>query len=343
MRKFFFIATLLAVISCKKSNYPIGASFGSTPVPPTPDYSRIESWASHPNKVDAADSVPLKSNLKNEQQVAEADVFFVHPTTFLGKPKNQYQWNGDCGDSQLNETTQVTTILNQASIFNGSCRVYAPHYRQAHLYAFYTKNKADAEQALDLAYQDIKAAFEYYIEHYNAGRPIVIASHSQGSYHAMRLLKDYFDGKDLQKKLVAAYLPGRAILPTTFDNIRPTEKPDEIGTWSSWNTFTVDAYPKTYELYYAHALSTNPLLWNSSERFASKELNHGAVGLHFTFVPNLVDAQNHKGILWVHQPFIKGRWLLRRKVWHRADMNFFYMNIRENVELRVKKYLNGGK
>ncbi len=344
MRKSWTFALFLVVLAaCSKGNFPIEESFSSVSIPPPPDYNRIEFWAAHPNKLDAADSVPLKSNLKNQQESARADVFFVHPTTFLGKPKNAFKWNADCNDHELNAKTQLTTILNQATIFNGSCRIYAPYYRQAHVYAFYTNNKRDGEQALELAYQDVKAAFDHYLKHFNQGRPIVIASHSQGSYHCMRLLKDYFDNTELRKQLVAAYLAGRAISPETFENIRPTERPDDIGTWSSWNTFTREAFPKTYELYYAHALSTNPLLWNSSDTFAPKELNHGGVGLHFTFVPNLVDAQNHKGILWVNKPYVKGRWLLRRKNWHRADMNFFYMNIRENVALRVDTFLNKGR
>ena len=33
-----------------------------------------------------------------------------------------------------------------------------------------------------------KAAFQYYLEHYNNGRPFIIASHSQGTYHAKRLI-----------------------------------------------------------------------------------------------------------------------------------------------------------
>ncbi len=342
MQRLFLFGFLFLFFACNKANYPISGSFTSTPAPPPPDYSRIESWAAHPTKRDAADSIPLKSNLKDQQQTAKADVFFVHPTTFLGKPKNNFHWNADCNDREQNEKTQLTTILNQATIFNGSCRVYAPYYRQAHLYAFYTKNKQDGEMALDLAYGDVKAAFEYYLKHFNQGRPIIIASHSQGSYHCMRLLKDFFDGTPLQQKLVSAYLVGRAISPETFNNIHPTEKPDDIGTLSSWNTFTRNAFPKNYALYYEHALSTNPLLWSSAETFAAKELNHGGVGLHFTFVPNLVDAQNHRGLLWVNKPYVKGRWLLRRKNWHRADMNFFYMNIRENVELRVNTFLQSG-
>src|SRR5204862_6835977 len=151
--------------------------------------------------------------LRNRQSEAIADVFFVHPTIFTEKPTNQYRWNANVDDGIINHQIQNSTILNQATIFNGSCRVYAPYYRQAHLYAFYAKNKVDGQRSLNLAYEDVKAAFEYYLQHYNNGRPIVIASHSQGSYHCERLLKDYFDGKELQKQLVMAYLVGRAISP----------------------------------------------------------------------------------------------------------------------------------
>lgn len=295
-------------------------------------------WAALPDKKDAADSIPLKSNLSNEQATASADVFFIYPTTFTDKAKNQYLWNADVKDEALNIKTQTTTILNQASIFNGSCRVYSPYYRQAQLYAFYAKNEEDGEKALELAYQDVRAAFEYYLKYYNNGRPIVIASHSQGSYHGERLLKDYFDGKELQKQLVEAYLIGRAIKPAAFTSIRSTEKADDVGTWASWNTFAREHYPNDYEKYFRGSQSTNPLLWNSGDEFAGKELNHGGVALHFTFVPQLVDAQNHEGMLWVNKPYVKGRFFLRKKRWHVADMNFFYMNIRENVGLRVSAW-----
>ncbi len=239
----------------------------------------------------------------------------------------------------LNRQIQQGTILNQASVFNGSCQIYAPYYRQAHLYAFYADDKAEAAKALELAYQDVKTAFEYYLAHFNQGRPIVLASHSQGSYHTERLVKDFFDGKELRKKLVVAYLVGRAIKPDVFITIHPAEKPDEVGVWASWNTFARNYYPKNYELYFKESLSTNPLLWNSGETFASKELNKGGVGPQFTYVPQLADAQNHKGMLWINKPYIKGRIFLRTKRWHYADINLFYMNLRENVALRVEKFL----
>jgi hypothetical protein len=332
-----FLVLLLS--ACSEKIYSVTEDFNTSSVPPVPDYTKQQHWASLPNKIDAADSVPKKSNISEMQSSAKADVFFVYPTIFTGKPNNVYHWNADVNDEKLNRQIQLGTILNQASVFNGTCRVYAPYYRQAHLYAFYTSNQDEGAKALDLAYQDVKAAFEYYLAHFNQGRPIVIASHSQGSYHAERLLKDFFDGKELKRKLVAAYLVGRAIPPDAFATIRPGEKPDETGVWASWNTFARDYYPNNYNQYFKESLSTNPLLWNSGEVFASKELNKGGVGPHFTYAPQLADAQNHAGMLWINKPYIKGRIFLRTRRWHYADINLFYMNLRENVALRVEKFI----
>ncbi len=343
MIRFSLLCFLIIAASCSSKIHVLKDNFNQSPIPPKPDYSKQEHWASLPTKQDAADSIPKKSNLKNLQATAQADVFFIYPTIFTDKPLNQFSWNADVNDVVLNEQIQLTTILNQASIFNGVGRVYSPYYRQAHLYAFYTPNKIDGGNALDLAYEDVKAAFEYYLKNYNQGRPIIIASHSQGSYHGERLLKDYFDGKELQKQLVAAYLIGRAIKPNAFANIKPTEKPDEVGVWASWNTFGRGFFPKNYETNFKGALSINPLLWNNSENIASKEFNKGGVATKFTFAPQVVDAQNHQSILWVHRPYIKGSWLVKNKSWHRADMNFFYVNIRENAALRVEKFLEKGK
>jgi Protein of unknown function (DUF3089) len=334
-----FISLALLISSCSDRMYAVRDEFDKSSVPPAPDYSLEKYWASLPGKKDAADSIPAKSGLRDLQASAKADVFFVYPTIFTKKTENDYHWNADVNDGALNNKIQLGTILNQASAFNGVGKVYAPYYRQAHLYAFYTQNKRNASQAFELAYEDVKTAFEYYLAHYNQGQPIVIASHSQGSYHAERLLKDFFDGKELKSKLIVAYLIGRAIKPDAFTTIHPSEKPDEVGVWASWNTFARDHYPSNYEQFFKGAVSTNPLLWNSSETFAEKELNGGGVGPHFTFIPHLADAQNHEGMLWINKPYIRGRFFLRTKRWHYADINLFYMNLRENAALRVEKFM----
>lgn len=338
MRFLIVIGLLIAASVYSQGVYKITDTFESVATPPKPDYTNVFHWAALPNKRDAADSIPNGVQLKDMQGIATADVFFIYPTIFTDKPINQYRWNADVNDATLNDKIQRTTILNQASVFNGSCKVYAPYYRQAHLYAFYTANQMEAKKALDLAYEDVKAAFEMYLNHFNNGRPIVIASHSQGSYHAERLIKEFFDDKPLRSKLVAAYLIGRAIKPDAFKSIRPSENPDEIGVWASWNTYARNHYPENYKQYFEGAQSTNPLLWNSSDAFAPKELNKGGVGPKFAHLPQLADAQNHKGMLWINKPYIKGRAFIRTKRWHYADINLFYMNIRENVALRIERF-----
>jgi Protein of unknown function (DUF3089) len=334
---FSVISTVL--FCCTGKIQPVKSHFDPRVQPPAPDYGMTAHWAALPDKRDAADSIPFNSGLTNQQAGARADVFFVYPTIYTGRPRKDFPWNADVNDTLLNKEIQQSTILNQASIFNGSCRVYAPYYRQAHLYAFYSPDANDKAKALELAYGDVKAAFQYYLQHFNHGRPLVIASHSQGSYHAARLISEFVDGRDLQKKLVAAYLVGRAIPQDAFSHISPSKHPDEVGVWASWNTFKRGFIPRTYDQYYQKALSVNPLLWNTSEDFASNELNAGGVGLNFTMVPHLADAQNHRNLLWINKPYVKGRGFVLTKIWHRADMNLFYTNIRDNVALRLEKYL----
>ncbi|HSU29417.1 MAG TPA: DUF3089 domain-containing protein, partial [Chitinophagaceae bacterium] len=157
-----------------------------------PDYKDLFYWAAHPGKKDMSDSIaPFLVSEKHEEL---ADVFFLHPTTYTKNMRNS-MWNADLHDNSVNENTDERTILYQASVFNNCCRVFAPRYRQAHLKAYFSPASEASQMAFDLAYEDLKTAFQYYLDHDNNGRPIVIAAHSQGAMHAVRLLKEFFDDK----------------------------------------------------------------------------------------------------------------------------------------------------
>jgi hypothetical protein len=321
-------------------------SYGFGTIPPSPNYENPDHWAALPTKKDPADNVPLKSkDLKDEQATAMADVFFIHPTIYTQRPREgAFEWNADLNDTELNRRVDESTILNQASVFNGSCRVYAPRYRQAHYYSFLTPNQEDRQKALDLAYSDVKAAFEYYLKNYQQNRPIVIASHSQGTLHAKRLLKEFFDGKPLQKQLVFAYLvgdiAGMPTQPNEFENIKPAQTPEAIGGFAAWRTYQKGFFPEKYAINgFQTSVCTNPLTWCLNEEYASKKLNRGGVGLKYTLQPQLADAQVHQGLLWINKPYVRGRIFLKTKVWHTADINLFWQSIRENVALRVESFL----
>jgi hypothetical protein len=66
-------------------------------------------------------------------------MFFYSSYYLYAKTSRPSDWNADVNDADMNQKVDESTILNQASVFNGSCRVYAPRYRQAHYHAFVTK------------------------------------------------------------------------------------------------------------------------------------------------------------------------------------------------------------
>ena len=303
------------------------------------DYSKSENWAALPDKADQADRTP-HSDLVDLQKEAKVDVFFLHPTTYTRKRGNT-NWNAKIDDTELNQTTDDGTILNQASVFNGVGKVYAPRYRQAHIQAYFSKDTVSSQRAFEFAYKDVKTAFEYYLKHYNNGRPIILASHSQGTNHAEMLLKELFDGKPLQDKLVAAYLVGMPIEQDAFQNIKVCKTPEEVSCFCSWRTFKHGNFPKKdYQLNNTIAV-TNPLTWTTDETYAPAMLNQGTVLYDFEkhFTKQLVDAQVKDGVLWVHKPKFRGSIFLITKNYHIADYNLFYVNVRKNAMLRANTFL----
>jgi Protein of unknown function (DUF3089) len=327
----FCFITFILLQGCA-SKIPTTA-FLQDKTPPAPDYANLKNWAAHPDKNDPADRVPEGSNLKNEQAQAEVDVFFLHPTS-LTQQRGNIVWNGDVNDEKLNKKTDGGSILYQASIFNGVGRIYAPRYRQAHINSYYTQDKASAKQAFDLAYSDIKAAFQYYLTHWNNGRPIIIASHSQGTTHAQRLLKEFFEGQNLKNRLVVAYIVGMPVKKEAFKDIRLCETSEQTGCFCAWRTFK-----KGYEPPYPTGENigvVNPLTWKTDTAEAPKSLHQGSVFIGFKSSPTQnIGTQIHNGILWADKPQFKGSILFRTQNYHVGDYNMFYFNVREDVKRRV--------
>jgi hypothetical protein len=299
-----------------------------------PDYSDLYYWAAHPHKADPSDSIPLPLKGKAMKD-STVDVFFIHPTTLTARQDSS--WNAAINDASINAKTDLSTILYQASAFN-EYRVFAPRYRQAHIRAYYTTDTA-AKLAFELAYQDVKHAFEYYLQHENNGRPLVIASHSQGTTHAEKLLKDFFDNEQPDKRLVAAYIPGMYIPANYFTRLKPCSNATETGCYMGWRTYKKGYEPEFVTREKGTGVVSNPLTWKTSTEYAGYALNKGAVTTNFNQVRKRVaDAQIHNGILWINRPQIPGSIFLKMKNFHVGDINLFYMNIRENLRERIAAY-----
>ncbi|OYW82322.1 MAG: hypothetical protein B7Z27_00075 [Sphingobacteriia bacterium 32-37-4] len=307
----------------------------------TPDYSDLHYWAAHPFKKDPADSVP-KPLRANYQQDSSVDVFFIHPTTYTDD-QLPFGYNAPINNIELNTKTDYTTILFQASIFNEVGRVFAPRYRQANLQAYFPKNATDSGAAIaafELAYQDVKAAFSYYLKNLHKGKPIIIAAHSQGTTHGKRLLKEFFDDQALQNKLVAAYLIGIPVAEAEFTKIKACTTPNQTGCIVSWRTYKEGYTPPLILEEKFKAIVTNPLTWTNEEIFADRQLNKGGVLLKFNkIVPSVASAKIEGNVLWTPKPKFFGNIFYTTNNYHVADINLYYLNIQENLRNRVSSYL----
>lgn len=300
--------------------------------PTAPNYADGTNWSALPFREDVADVLPrhetwISDSLKN------VDVFYVHPTMYQRGPL----WNASLEMKKINRKVDKYPVRLQASVFNASCRVYAPRYRQAVVRVFY-EDSEDGEKALDLAYSDVKRAFEYYMEHYNNGRPFIIAGHSQGTHHTRRLVREMIDTTELRDRMVAAYVIGFTVNEAMYDNLKFCSDSSDTGCLISWMSYR-DGHVPDGE-WYKTTQSINPLTWTMDTALVVRENHAGTVVLnpkHTKPRRMQVRIANIGGnVLWVRT---KAPWFRSWKNLHVADYGLFYMDIRKNVAERINSYM----
>ena len=307
--------------------------FDKSPEIVKPNYSDKDSWAVLPENI--PDEISTFNIDKNKK---EADVFFIYPT--LIDSRNQREWNSDIWDEDIRNDVINRPVKYQASAWLDAGNLYVPYYRQAHIRVFNDKFRVDGDKALNLAYNDIKEAFSYYLENFNNDKPFIIASHSQGTVHAKRLISEFIDGKELQKKLIAAYLVGIKVFEDEFKNIKPMNSPDETGGFVTWNTFKFNKYPRkdNYENWFKGGVTSNPITWDDSKE-TKKDLHKGLLYRDLKIFSQNIDIKLIDGIVWSSIPNVPGKILLQTvRSYHFADINLFWVDIRENAKLRVDQW-----
>ena len=332
-----FFAFVILFSSCAPSYKSYMAQFKPPVAGEKPDYNDLFYWAAHPDKWDPADSIP-KPLRKAYQPDSSVDVFFLHPTTLTDDADSSA--NASLNDALLNAKTSYSPILFQASTFN-EYRIYAPRYRQAHIrnYYVYLTDTAKAMKAFQLAYEDVRNAFLYYLKHHNNGRPVIIASHSQGTTHALWLLKEFFDKEKPVAPLVAAYLVGMYIPKDQFTYLKPCAQPDQTGCFCAWRTFKQDHIPEFVQKETYTTPVTNPLNWTTDTTPVDRHANSGAILTKFNKrYKSVAGAQIHKGILWTPKPRFFGSFMIKTPNYHVGDINLYYYSIRNNLRTRVKAW-----
>lgn len=323
-----------------------------------PDYAQMSAWAAYPGHVSHADDTPAGVSEKLKLGV---DVFFVHPTTYLMPRMTNAAF--DAGGGVRSRIDAIVMKL-QASAFNGCCDIYAPRYRQASIRAI-THHSKEAYAVTDLAYSDVARAFDAFLVA-SKNRPFIIASHSQGSIHALRLLQQRIAGTPLQQRMVAAYVVGAALpLEIAQSGLPICDAPTATGcvlTWNSVDSGSEDARRLNDSVIWLRGsyqpiagrpiVCVNPLDWRMGSQ-APAENNLGAIhrdgpdDMLSPPIPRLTAASCKNGLLGVD--IAKDQRKHFRDVltlagsYHDFDYSLFYMNIRANAIERSRAWLAARK
>ena len=330
MKNVAFLLISVCFLAGCKSTYQI-QKFQSSNTPAAPNYEEAQNWAVLPHTY----SDDLKAFSAEDITGLKADVFYVYPT--LNTADEDLRWNVPIDDGIQQKKVLQKAVLFQASAFTNVAQLYVPYYRQAHLRS-YQRLDEGGKQALLLAYSDVKKAFETYLKKFNNGRPIILASHSQGSTHTKFLLRDFFDNKPLQKQLIAAYVVGTVIKSDQYQSLKPMTSPNEVGGYIGWNTFRKGYYPKNKN-FYKGSVTTNPITWDAAKTTVLNQ-HKGFLYSNKKVYSKALKIEVTDGLIWSTNPKFPMRFFMSfMKNYHVGDLNLFWQDIRENVALRTKTFL----
>lgn len=294
-----------------------------------PDYSDAANWAYYA-----------------EGEDKPADLFLICPTVDMGR-------DGEFNMSMDDEDTKANFLgaLNmERGIYEDSATMYAPYYRQM-TFPVYSLSDEEMQPYLDIAYQDVAAAFEYYIENLNNGRPVILAGFSQGSQLMMILLEEYFDDPAYSDLLVAAYCIGWRVTQEDLDRFPHLSMAQEEGDTGVIISFNSEAAGVEESLLVPGGMKTvaiNPLNWKTDSTPADSSLNKGACFTNYSGeieqeIPQLSGAylDENRGTLIVTDilPEDYSSSLFPEGVYHLYDYQFFYRNLQENVAVRTENFI----
>lgn len=272
----------------------------------------------------------------------DVDVFLICPTVDTRSETNSFDLNDKL------KGNFIYALDMEKGIYEETGRLFSPYYRQMSINA-YNLPETEREKAKQIAYEDISAAFRWYLDNENDGRGIILAGFSQGGEMCLELLKEYYGGESeeaeaLRDRLIAVYSIGWSVteeMTEAYPQIVPATGETDVGTVVSFDcedgnvteTIVIPAGMK--------ALSINPLNWKTDSTVADKSLNLGAVmKTGADPIPGLCGAYiGNRGQLIVTDitaaDYPPGLDIFPEGAYHLYDYMFFFTNLKENVAART--------
>lgn len=276
------------------------------------------------------------------------DVFLVGATADLGQDGTFLSscWEPD------DRYYQSSLLGFQELLYRDNCRIYAPYYRQVCLSVYYLPDP-DRGPYFAAAYEDVRSAFLWYLDHENQGRPFLLAGYSQGADLALRLMEEFFGEESLQEQLVAAYLIGWRVTwedLAMFPQLHMAQGAEDTGVIVSFNSEAPGITDTIILPEGGYAYGINPLNWRVDGTPADREENPGVVKIHMDgsvdqIRPQLTGCYQSpdRGTIIVPdispEDFPPGEPLFVPGCYHNYEIELYYFSLLENVKDRVAAYL----
>lgn len=296
------------------------------------DYSNGNYWISRPETPDK-----------------DVDVIYYYPTAYFSDDITK------CAISDIDDAGMVATgtgfVNNNCLVFNETCNVYAPLYRQSDVsYASSLDNDTFNSFMNFTSSQDPTAAIDYYFKNLNNGRPFMLAGHSQGSSTLMKLLENYFSQHpEYLDRMIAAYAIGFSVtkdLLASHPYLKFAEGAEDTGVIVSWNTEGPGNKNADNFVVEKGAISINPLNWKRDETYAPVSENLGSY-INGKTIEGIADAQLdlERGVVVVTTEEAKNyvmaeqfRDIFGPESYHAQDYGFFQENLKKNVKDRINSF-----
>ncbi len=245
-----------------------GASAQTGAIPPAPDYASPATWLCRPDHLGACD-VDLSTTVLSPgggvtvekaplDPKAPVDCFYVYPT--VSTDTTTYS-------DLVADDAERAVVRLQLARFGTKCRLFAPIYRQLTLAEMGRLNAAGVTSPdfLGPGYDDVRAAWRYYLSHDNGGRGVVLIGHSQGSVLLTALIQREIEGTPVASRIVAAYIigiPGGIQVPRgkdvggTFKRMPLCRAATQTGCIVTYSAFRSTAPPSATSVFGRSADST---------------------------------------------------------------------------------------
>ncbi len=292
------------------------------------------------------------------------DVFYLYPTA----------WQNETGeakricpvdDPDMRDNAKAI-FQKQATAFAAAGNLFAPFYRQTDAAYALSLDQAGLKEYMGMGpVADVTAAFDYFLENYNQGRPFILAGHSQGASTMLALLGDYLrDRPEVRDRMIAAYVIGYSVTKDFLaqnPHLAFAEGPRDVGVVISWNTEApgLGDNPVKNPVWLEGSIAINPLTWTRDSTPATQSQNYGSLildrdgnallnenGMPIVGPPlanAMVDVE--RGVVVTTTPDPQQYALPGFPVgsYHSMDIPFYYANIQVNALGRAKAFLQRDK